>query len=141
MLSLICISDMAQWHRKEYPTPPKRFLILQIRTSRPQFPRQLKVVYKELKILTVKSLYIYIKEETLYAHSTRHTDLHQHFATSFVIPPHYLNLYQKKLSYYKEAFHYNHLPDNLRKCYKTFNTALTWVSAGYSILQIKIIPH
>lgn len=73
--------------------------------------------FKQLKILTVTS--IYIRETILHAIATqqlRHHDLHSYntrHASNFTLPPHRLSLYEMKPSY-KGALFYNHLPVQLR---------------------------
>jgi len=73
--------------------------------------------FKNLKILTVVSLYI--RETIMHAVSTqqlRNHNLHQYntrHATDFSLPPHHLSLFKTKPSY-KGALFFNHLPENLK---------------------------
>lgn len=73
--------------------------------------------FRELKILTVTSLYI--REAILHVvlnPQTRNEDLHQHHtrnASNFALPIHRLTLYEKKPSY-KGALFFNKLPDNIK---------------------------
>lgn len=88
-----------------------------------------KEAFKELKILTVISLYIReVITHAIFSQETRHQDFHQHNtrnAADFALPLHHLTLYEKKPTY-KGALFYNHLPCHLKKePVKTFKTALT----------------
>jgi hypothetical protein len=73
--------------------------------------------FKQLKILTVISLYI--RETILFAITSqqpRHQDIHQHntrHASNFALPLHHLSLFEKKPAY-KGAVYFNHLPDQLK---------------------------
>uniref|UniRef100_A0A1B6LK65 Reverse transcriptase domain-containing protein n=2 Tax=Graphocephala atropunctata TaxID=36148 RepID=A0A1B6LK65_9HEMI len=73
--------------------------------------------FKQLKILTVVSLYI--RETILHAITSRqqrHQEIHTYntrHASNFTLPPHHLSLFEKKPSY-KGAMYYNRLPELLK---------------------------
>lgn len=99
----------------------KKVLVQQKRAVRclASIPREdsCKEHFKDLKILTVVSLYI--RETIMHAVNTqqlRHHSVHQHntrHASDFSLAPHHLSLFKMKPSY-KGALLFNHLPEYLK---------------------------
>lgn len=114
----------------------KRVLIHQKRAIRCladlKYQESCRDAFKELKILTLTSLYI--REailHTITTNQTRNRDIHHHKtrnASSFAIPPHHLSLFEKKPSY-KGALYFNNLPEQLRNepTHRFKNQLTTWL--------------
>lgn len=83
-----------------------------------KYQESCRIHFKNLKILTVVSLYIkeVILHTVKYTTQQRFSDLHQYNTRrggDYVLPAHHLSMYKKKPSYKGAAF-FNHLPEHLK---------------------------